>query len=295
MRVAPAPKDAGDEHSVVTLPPSGGAAEAGEILGVEGEEVTSRGYTGPQDAPMAGVGMVGNAASEEAVAINIPLGAEGKKDALVHASGSWARWCGHDADGVRVLLINGCEFDASKRGDPSHCAEAVCALLRARSGAIQWGAMGSTVFDDPEPTGAPESAVRPFCVVYCHAGVGFFRNAPGVGWLRTFWEALPGEVQGALTKCYLLHMSLDLRLGVGLFAPRASWPKMLHVDRLQHLWRHMDRQTAKIKFNHIVHEHERVLDAQPLYDYGIGVPKVIPDEIVSTWVSDPLGLRNVCI
>ena len=57
----------------------------------------------------------------------------------------------------------------------------------------------------------------------------------------------------------------------------------------------MDRQTAKIKFNHIVHEHERVLDAQPLYDYGIGVPKVIPDEIVSTWVSDPLGLRNVCI
>ena len=308
------PASGEEEYSTVTIPSAAPAAADLEIVPMDEEE----GEQAASAAPLASAALAAPAAlpvdpaatlspaaaaapspaaattaeaasAPDNVAITIPDKAAGKD-----RPHTWMRWCGRDAAGTRVLLIRGSAFLSKDKGTPADTAALLEATLRDRSGHILWGARDGTYVDDPEPAGADPAAVRPFCVVYEHAGVSLWHNAPGIAWLRALWLALSDEARDAMVRCYMLHMSLDLRLSTGLFAPWSSWSKLLHVDRIDHLWKHMARADAMIKFGRDTHEHERTLDAQPLYDYGIGVPKSIPREIVTMWVSDPLGLRGVC-
>lgn len=179
----------------------------------------------------------------------------------------WLRWCGRDPAGARVLLVTGCRFVAADEPSAAEAAAKVEAALRDRGG-------GADVDVDL-------GAVQPFVVVYEHAGVSLWSNSPGVMWLRDVWSALSEPARGAMGRCYMLHMSLDLRLGTGLFAPAGAWPRMLHVDRVRDLWGHLERRDARLALAAETYAHETTLGVQPLYDYGIGIPQSIPEGLLA--------------
>ena len=149
---------------------------------------------------------------------------------------------------------------------PDRAGRPVLVLVGARLPA--WGGVDKRRFARYVYRALASLASAPaFSVLYYHTDVTD-ANRPGASWLWNAFEVLPATLQERLGALYVIHPAATLRgtlamLPFLLFSPFSSGAiahKTVYLDRLEHLWPHIDEKALRVP--QFVAEHDKDLAEQ---------------------------------
>lgn len=120
------------------------------------------------------------------------------------------------------------------------------------------------------------AAEGPYTVLYVHSecrGGALSALAPGLaGWAWRVYAMLPPFYTANLARLVVLHPTLALRVNLGMWGPLVAprvWAKTSYVHRIEWLAPSIfSRAAIAAQLPPWVREHDALLEAQPLLDYG---------------------------
>ncbi|KDP41268.1 hypothetical protein JCGZ_15675 [Jatropha curcas] len=89
---------------------------------------------------------------------------------------------------------------------------------------------------------------KPYTIVYFHSAASL-QLQPDLGWMRRLQQILGRKHQRNLHAIYVLHPSFHLKatiFALQLFVDNVTWKKVVYVDRLLQLFRHVPREQLTI-------------------------------------------------
>ncbi|XP_050235899.1 uncharacterized protein LOC126685934 [Mercurialis annua] len=89
---------------------------------------------------------------------------------------------------------------------------------------------------------------KPFTIVYFHSAASL-QLQPDMGWMKRLQQILGRKHQRNLHAIYVLHPTFQLKaaiLALQLFVDSVTWKKVVYVDRLLQLFRHVPREQLTI-------------------------------------------------
>lgn len=89
---------------------------------------------------------------------------------------------------------------------------------------------------------------KPYTIVYFHSAAAL-QLQPDLGWMRRLQQILGRKHQRNLHAIYVLHPSFHLKatiFALQLFVDNVTWKKVVYVDRLLQLFRHVPREQLTI-------------------------------------------------
>mmetsp|Transcript_21937 Transcript_21937/g.39123 ORF Transcript_21937/g.39123 Transcript_21937/m.39123 type:complete len:223 (-) Transcript_21937:90-758(-) len=113
----------------------------------------------------------------------------------------------------------------------------------------------------------------PFVMLYVHSDVSYAENCPGVLWLRNLYKRLSDTCRDNLKSFWLLHCNWSLWLTLLTVCPylmSSFWGKVDYINRVEYLEL---RIRGTLDLPPFVLEHDKLLEEQPLADYGFFATK----------------------
>ena len=130
-------------------------------------------------------------------------------------------------------------------------------------------------------------ASSPFVVVYLHTDLSD-ESKPSAQWLMNSFEVLPETYMHNMGAFFVVHPALTFRgmlmiVPFMLFSPFAKGhfvSIIQYVDRLEHLWEHLDESQLGLSRGESerVAEHDAGLESEPLGDHLGGTFRAPPPE-----------------
>mmetsp|Transcript_34022 Transcript_34022/g.96383 ORF Transcript_34022/g.96383 Transcript_34022/m.96383 type:complete len:144 (-) Transcript_34022:192-623(-) len=113
-------------------------------------------------------------------------------------------------------------------------------------------------------------ADRPFVLLYVHSQVSYMENCPGVLWLRSLHNSLSAQCTKNMASLAILHCSWSLWMLMMTLCPAALYAKVEYYSRIEFLEEELQ---GTLELPSFVLEHDKLLEDQPLADYGIFATK----------------------
>mmetsp|Transcript_14284 Transcript_14284/g.36989 ORF Transcript_14284/g.36989 Transcript_14284/m.36989 type:complete len:224 (+) Transcript_14284:289-960(+) len=207
------------------------------------------------------------------------------QDAVAGCSGAGASWLapwswGTESAGIQQRLLDEDEWEDFEELEFLYVAEN-CTCKGMRVAVVVGKHLVMYPGLDPERLyryveWKLESVARdgPFVMLYVHSNASYTENCPGVLWLRSLYSRLPGVCRDNLRAFWVLHCNWALWFTMLSICPylMASdfWGKVEYINRVEYLEL---RIRGALDLPPFVLEHDRLLEDQPLADYGLFATK----------------------